>query len=124
MENKLFIRLDADNIGDGIELALLNENPTEAQSIHNKVQIGMQTLINMINSIEGNEILLVGSDDILFSSKESILHLKLIEDLRNEFYRTTMFTLSIGVGLTISSALTNLMRAKLSGKDKIVQEDK
>lgn len=123
MENKLFVRLDADNIGDRIELALINGNPIEAQRIHNEVQVAMQSLVNIIKVIPGTEILLVGADDILFSGQPTVLSRDILENIRTEFYKITMFTLSIGVGPTISSALQNLTRAKLSGKDRIVSEN-
>jgi hypothetical protein len=122
MKEEVFVRLDGDQIGDSIELALMNNNTKEAQSIHNSVQVGMQEMVKLIESVSGTTILLAGSDDILFSIVVENDDLTILDALRNVFVKNTTFTVSIGVGYSISSALVNLTKAKLSGRNRIVSD--
>ena len=115
-----FIRIDADSIGDKIELALLSGDPAGAQQVHNTVQNGLIALKVLLDRQEGIELLMAGSDDILFKVNIKNYDELLIENLRSLFFETTTFTISVGIGNSIQEALINLTRAKLSGRDQIV----
>ncbi len=123
MENRLFIRLDGDNIGDGIELAVMNGELEKAQQIHDSVQDSMKRLTKMISDFPTSNLLLIGCDDILFSIEGKQAPITLLDELRTTFQIDTYHSLSIGVGTNLPSALTSLKRAKLSGKDKVIMED-
>lgn len=116
-----FIKLDADNIGDRIELALLNGDVKGAQEIHKAVQKAIQNIKETINTFPNWSILMIGCDDILMEvlveDKKIIENLEL---LRKRFISSCGFTLSIGVGGSLQEALINLTKAKLKGKDVIV----
>jgi len=120
MEEQIFIRLDVDNVGDSIELSLLNGNFNDAQLIHNKVQENISKISLEIESLQSAIILMKGSDDILFSINKSNYKIEFLENLKNDFKTDSNFTLSIGVGQSIKESMFNLRIAKMSGKDKIV----
>jgi hypothetical protein len=122
MTKTAFIRLDGDNIGDAIELALLNENYVQAQQIHDIIQSGINHLSNLIQLRESAKILLIGSDDILFSAQNTNDLSDFVERLRIEFKKLTKFSISIGIGDTITYSLLNLKKAKLSGRDQTISE--
>ena len=117
----LFVRIDADNVGDKIELSLLNGNVNDAQDIHNVVQRAMADLRLYISSNLG-VIIMQGCDDILFRMVLTTNAHEVLEVIRSEFLIKTGFTLSVGIGWKVASALENLRIAKLSGKNKIVGE--
>jgi hypothetical protein len=119
MENEFFIRLDVDNVGDAIELALINNNVEKAKEIHKRIQKNILELVSIIKK-ENNIILMVGCDDILFSTSENNFKKEFLITLKNTFYNKTGFSLSIGVGLTLHEALINLQKAKLGGKNNII----
>jgi hypothetical protein len=118
-----FIRLDGDNIGDKIELALMNEDFKAAQSIHNKVQTSLEIIRRKIMENNKMEILMYGSDDILFCVDEDYDYIGFLKQIMKEFSNETNFTISIGIGNSIFDSINNLRKAKLSGKNKI-EEDK
>ena len=79
MTNKLYIRLDVDNAGDNIELALLKSNYNEAQNVHDNIQKNIIILLNKIKDINTTTILMKGCDDILFSIDKNNYELELLE---------------------------------------------
>jgi hypothetical protein len=120
MNDLIFIRLDGDNIGDKIELSLLENDWDTAQIIHNNVQTSIELLIRFIKGIPQSDLLMIGCDDILFSIKQESFNPVIIDELQNIFRKNSQFTLSIGVGDTVNSAIYNLRKAKLSGKNRVI----
>jgi len=115
-----FIRLDADSIGDKIELALLNGDISLANKIHNSVQKGIRLLSKSIKENPHFTILMVGCDDILFCSESDSPILWELEKLKDLFYEKTKASLSIGVSDNLQGAIMNLRKAKLLGKNQIL----
>lgn len=119
MKEIVFVRLDGDNIGEKIELALINSDVEKAQSIHNVVQASIESVKLEIENY-GYKILMSGCDDILFSINQSEFDNSTLIKVMECFFERSKFTLSIGVGFSINESLINLRIAKLSGKNKIV----
>jgi hypothetical protein len=120
MEAFKYIRLDVDNVGDKIELALLNNLVAEAAAIHEKVQSGMKEIRLELSKQSGYEILMSGCDDILLRLPLHLFKIEYFADLKDDFYVRVGFSISIGVGESVQEAILNLQRAKLDGKNKIV----
>lgn len=120
MSNKKYIRLDADNVGDSIELSLMNEDVEKSQEIHFKIQKSINSILEKLKIHSSTSILMRGCDDILFSINEKDFEKVFIEKIKREFKAESGFSLSIGIGDSIPLALENLRIAKLSGKNKIV----
>jgi minimal CRISPR polymerase domain len=117
---KKIVRIDADNIGDRIELALLKGDTDTAQRIHHVVQLAMEGIKQKIMATPLWRILMTGCDDALFEAVDDNDLLKNLEALRLEFFTLTQYSLSIGVGNSIQEAVFNLRIAKLMGKDRVV----
>ena len=123
MIKKFFLRLDADGVGDAIELALLGGEFEKAQNIHLKIQNELKKTIELINAIPSSEILMYGSDDILFTLDKSLFNIEEIENLKSTFFISTKFTLSIAIGSSTERAMLNLNKPKLRGKNRIELEE-
>lgn len=123
MSNKKYIRLDADNVGDSIELSLMNEDIKKSQETHFKIQESINSILEKLKTHSGTSILMRGCDDILLSINEKDFDVDFIEKIKREFKIESGFSLSIGIGNSIPIALQNLRIAKLSGKNKIVDNN-
>lgn len=120
MQNRiLYVRVDADSVGDQIELALLEGDTEKAQIIHNQVQESMKEL-RIFAERNFGEILMQGCDDIFFKMFDAAENFERLEAARIEFLNRSGFTLSVGVGSSSTEALLNLTKAKLLGKNRIV----
>lgn len=120
MNKTLYIRLDVDNAGDSIELALLKDDYNKAQNIHNQIQENINLILKKIKNQNSITILMKGCDDILVSSSEKNFNLNFWKELKTEFNSKSGFTLSIGIGYSITDCMLNLRIAKVSGKNKII----
>lgn len=120
--NTIYIHFDGDGIGDRLELFLLDDEIDEAKKLSENVNQAMKEISAAIESIDGAQVLLVGGDDLIALFSDGSLDLKKIEELRERFLNKTGCTLSTGIGTSLQSALNNLRRAKLSGKNRIVGE--
>ena len=117
----IFVRIDADNIGDKIELELLLGHTLKAQEIHNSVQAAFHSIREKFSQKMGVEILMYGCDDILLRFDLDFYDLSFIEDIKDFFYHLTSYTLSAGIGITLQQSIISLTQAKLSGKNRIVE---
>ena len=113
-------RVDADNVGDKLELYLLRGEVGAAQALHEKVQSAVQWLQGVLRDEVGFTILFAGCDDILFQGSRKVYDRNRLERLRGLFRERSTVTLSCGVGPSLEAALKNLLIAKLAGKDRIV----
>ena len=116
----LYVRLDGDDIGQAIELSLLNDDSIAAQNHHHNVQNAIAAITENVKSNESCSILLRGCDDLLFTITEEAFSMEFLKSLQVDFQSKSGFTLSIGVGKALLSCLQNLQVAKLSGKNRIV----
>jgi hypothetical protein len=124
MNTEIFVRLDADNIGDAIELSLINSDISRAKSIHQKVQSGIKSIEKQLIENDYCTVLMKGCDDILFKIKIEHFSESLLIELKEEFLNHSGYSLSIGIAYSLEGALINLRKAKLSGKNIIVSNIK
>lgn len=118
--HKFYIRIDCDNVGDKIEFSLYNHDPKSAQDISDSIKENIKWLIEKVRNKLDGELLLLGSDDILYSTDKDHFNLNELENIRQEFADRMNITLSIGVGKSITDAMVNMKIAKISGKNTIV----
>tara|TARA_R110002050_G_scaffold192314_2_gene327260 strand:- start:4568 stop:4951 length:384 start_codon:yes stop_codon:yes gene_type:complete len=123
MNNSIYIRLDVDNVGDNIELALIKDDIVKAQEIHNVIQLGMKKIKDDISSIKNSRILMTGCDDIIFVLPVKNYNNLILKMIKDNFYNFTNYTISIGVDKSLKGALRNLKIAKLSGKNRIIENN-
>jgi hypothetical protein len=114
-----FARLDCDNVGDKIELSLYELDTEKAQRINNLIRKNIAQLAKEIEKELNAQILLIGSDDILFKTHFDSFDLEKLNFLKSVFFERTEITLSIGIGEDLISAMRNLDIAKKMGKNRI-----
>jgi minimal CRISPR polymerase domain len=117
---RVYVRLDADSVGERLELFLLKGRISEAEQLHEAIQAAMKQLRHRVLE-EGFDVLFAGCDDALFSGPSSLYKRDFLEQLRDSFVESTHCTLSCGVGFSMADALQNLRIAKLAGRDQIVE---
>jgi hypothetical protein len=119
--SKIYVYVDADRVGDLLELYLMDGNAPAAEQLHKSVQNAIQRLRTLVLEIPTAELVFTGCDDVLFSISAETYDKNIIAEIRQTFYRASKVTLSAGVGYDIAKALLSLRKAKLSGRDRIVE---
>lgn len=118
---KLYVYVDADKVGDLLELHLLDGNVDAAGQVHINVQNAIQHLRARVLEIPTAEIVFSGCDDVLFTLSSETYDKRIIDEIRELFYQETELSISAGVGHDVPSSLLNLRRAKLSGRNRLVE---
>lgn len=116
----MFIYFDGDDIGNHLELLLLDGKLEMANKFSQKVITAMSELQKSLKQISDVKIHLCGGDDLIGEFSKSVISVEDIELLRKKFESQSGVTISAGIGQTIEIALMNLRRAKLSGKNLLV----
>lgn len=116
----MFIYLDGDDIGSKLELLLLDEKLDEATRFSESVTEAMTELRKSFENIAELKIRLFGGDDLIAEFSELSLSAIEINQFRKDFKFRCGVTISAGIGISVKDALSNLRRAKLSGKNRLV----
>src|SRR5574340_897340 len=120
--HRIYVAMDADDVGSEIELALLKGDILTAQKVHDAIQIAIQNLRAAVMADGRMTLVFSGCDDILVALPESEYNSQLVEQLRKSFAEQTTHTMSAGVGTSVAAASINLRKAKLAGKDQVVSD--
>lgn len=116
----MLLYFDGDDVGNVLELQLL-ENCLDVAIEHSeRVSRAIEDLRNRLEADFGAEILFAAGDEVLAHVDYGSFSNNRIEELRENFAAQTGCTLSAGVGGTPSDATLNLRRAKLAGKNRTV----
>lgn len=116
----MFIYLDGDDIGSHLELLLLDEKLDEATEFSESITEAMVELRKSFEQIVDLKIRLFGGDDLIAEFSDSSLSAIEINHFRKNFEFRCGVTISAGIGISVKDALSNLRRAKLSGKNRLV----
>ena len=116
----IFLHFDADNIGNLIELLLLDGKLEEAQRMSCKIKSAMNELRNTLERDFGAKVHIFAGDDLIVSLSGRMPTGERIQDMRNVFKKMSGVTISCGSGFSVEDALANLRRAKLSGKNRYI----
>jgi hypothetical protein len=117
----VFVCIDADDVGDKLELLLLDENIDDAAALNNAIRDAMREMCETVNAEPTAELLMVGCDDIIVRLPSTAVD-SMVARIRSEFHSATGFTLTVGIGNSLRVALERLRRGKLVGKNTIVSE--
>lgn len=121
MNSSIYVRVDADCVGDDIELCLIRGAVANAQEIHRSVQKSLELIVDHLRVMDHCKVLMVGADDVLFEVESAYFTIDQVESVRRLFVTGCNYTLSAGVGDSIYAAVSNLKLAKLSGRNRIVK---
>lgn len=112
-----FCSVDADNAGSKVGRAVMSNDPDKVRSIAHIIESG-ETLIDKWTKEQGGEMISFGGDEARFILPDEAI--KNIEELRSQYFKLTGFTLSVGIGSSMTEGEKALIAAKLTGKDKTV----
>lgn len=116
----ILAHFDGDDVGAGLELLLLDNLVDQARKYSEGVNKGLAALLVVVRSRPGVDVIIAGGDDLVACWQQEHIDLKFIEAARQAFLEASGRTISVGVGSSLSEASSNLRRAKLMGKDKVV----
>lgn len=116
----MYAYFDGDNIGDSIELLLINANVKEATKLSAKLNDAISQLKNELNDKLDIEIILYGGDDLLIKYDEVSNHLNIIQAARKNYFDCCGHYISCGCGDTLNIAMENLRKAKLMGRNHFI----
>lgn len=116
----MIVQIDGDNIGDLIELYLLDGKLDAASEVSCRVRIAFDWLRDQLSIIDGASVSLFGGDDIVAVVPDGEAFRKLWPTIQEKVHSTAGITLSAGMGATVQEALESLRRAKLSGRNRLV----
>lgn len=119
----MYAYFDGDNIGDSIELLLLNANVKEATKLSNKLNNAISQLKDELNDKLDIEIILYGGDDLLIKYNDTSDHLNIIQMARKKYFDCCGHYISCGCGDALKVAMENLRKAKLMGRNHFIFND-
>ena len=108
--------MDGDDIGNGIEANILEENVPGIIRITETVQSALDSIAGIIKESQG-EIIYRGCDDI--SGRIPADHLPILDEIIRHFKEKTGFSSTIGAGKSLQEAYLALRFAKCRGKGKV-----
>lgn len=116
----MYAYFDGDNIGDSIELLLINANVKEATKLSVKLNDAIRQLKDELNDKLDIEIILYGGDDLLIKYDDVSDHLNIIQVARKNYFDCCGHYISCGCGDTLNIAMENLRKAKLMGRNHFI----
>lgn len=116
----MYVYFDGDNIGDSIELLLLNGDVKGATKLSAKLNDAIQQLKDELDNKLDIEIILFGGDDLLIKYDDVSNHLNIIQVARENYFDCCGHYISCGGGDTLNIAMQNLRKAKVMGKNHFI----
>lgn len=115
-EKKIFVSIDGDNIGATVEQAAMTDDLDTIRKQSKLIAAG-QELLRRFARQNNADIYIDGGDDISFVGPESIK--AKLHALKDAYRKLTGYTVTIGIGKTISQAGHAMLYGKLHGKNQI-----
>lgn len=116
-EQMVFIAVDADDVGEKIGNAVLENDVESLSSMSNSINSGTQVFSQWAEH-EGGRVVSSGSDEAIMEIPLSSL--EGLEKVKEAYSQQTGFTICIGTGASVSEAAKALIYAKMNGKNQIV----
>lgn len=119
MSDEVVICLDADRVGDQLELSLMAGDVAGAAEINQKIRAGLRSIESLASRREGTRVLLVGCDDVILAVQDTEGFEDFLDEIRRRFEEVAGFTMSAGIGASCAEAFMALRRAKLRGRNRL-----
>jgi len=113
-----YIVLDGDSVGTSVGSIVLSDDASALSTLSENINAGTQ-IFSQWAEFNGGKVISNGSDEAVL--EVPVESLKDLETLRSEYQAKTGFTVSIGTGDTLSSAMKALIYAKMNGKNQITE---
>lgn len=114
--NIIYVATDGDNIGASVERAALLNDIKEIKKQDRLIRKGNNIIRSWVKKRKGT-IYIDGGDDISFTLHKK--YLPELESMRKDYHDATGYTLTVGVGKSISEAAHAMVYGKLKGKNQI-----
>ena len=115
----MILHLDGDNVGNTIELLLLDGRLDDAVQVSERIKDAFLWMRNRLRKLDGVVRLFAG-DDLIAILPDGPQYLQALEFIREGFKERSGITISGGIGTTVEQALDNLRRAKLMGGNRLI----
>jgi hypothetical protein len=116
-----YVALDGDGIGKLVGRAIIANDVDELHKVSGRIDAAQDFILHWCESVDGIKISGGGDEATMAISPEAKDSLK---KLRASIEESFGYTISVGVGRSLSEAGTALLVAKLRGKDRIVYFNK
>ncbi len=116
-----YIAADGDGIGKLVGRAVIADDVEELHKVSNRIDAAQDFILHWCK--ENDDIKISGGGDE-FTAAIPQKALSKLEGLRKSVEKSFGYTISVGVGSSLSEAGTSLLVAKLRGKDRIVYFNK
>ncbi|RLF65134.1 MAG: hypothetical protein DRN30_04560, partial [Thermoplasmata archaeon] len=115
-DDRVFVSMDGDNIGASVERAAMADDLETIIHQSETIMAG-QKIIRQWASRNDADIYIDGGDDMAFTLPAAAIDG--IESMRREYHEKTGFTVTVGIGESISRAGHAMLFGKLKGKNQI-----
>lgn len=119
-EHMVFVAMDGDNIGNQVGRAVLDNDFETLHAVSKRIDHAQELITRWVKDNDGVKISGGGDECTAAIPQENVSD---IERLRKDIEHTFEYTISVGIGKTLSEAGKALLIAKLQGKNRIVQFD-
>lgn len=119
--NRLYLAGDFDNAGQLVGSAVLMDDAVGLKNISDKINAGLEAAKAWVAQ-NGGQIISAGGDEFSAMFEDASCE-NMIEDARNQWGQAAGFTLTIGVGNSLSQAGKALIAGKLHGKNVTLRYD-
>lgn len=116
-EQMTYVAIDADDVGESVGNAVLSNDANKLSFISNNINAGVQIFAQWAQH-NGGKVISSGSDEAVV--QVPVTSIEELEQLKEEYSKKTGFTVSIGIGETISDSAKALIYAKMNGKNQIM----
>ena len=116
-EQMTYVAIDADNVGESVGNAVLNNDTETLSSISEGINASVH-IFSQWAEHNGGKVISNGSDEAIVQVPVSSI--KDLEQLKAQYQEKSGFAVSIGIGETISESAKALIYAKMNGKDQIM----
>lgn len=121
---QFFAALDGDNAGSHVGQAVLHDDVEALADISSRIDSANQAVKQWVESHGGKMISFGGDESTFMIEAESLEALgDMIEELRSQYQQVSGFTVTAGIGESLSQAGKALMAGKLVGKDMVMEYD-
>lgn len=115
-----FVVINADNVGEGIGDAIVNDNHENLSKITGNLKQAHGDIESWVNE-KGGEIITNSGDEVMFKLPIESIQDGDLESLKEQYSTTSEHTVTIGVGSKMSEAAKALIYGKMNEKDQIVE---
>jgi hypothetical protein len=114
--NRVYVSIDGDNIGASVERAAMADDLATIISQSQKIESGSKLITKWAEDHDG-DIYIAGGDDVAFTLPKD--NIPLLNELKQKYQDVTDYTITIGVGDSISKAGHAMLYGKMNGKNQV-----